>query len=116
MESVGWAQAVHGGADLRSAAATVMGFKQETMKGKPVAVAPVPNVANPRLQRLLDLCISQQTSPGLVRTRMPLVAVALWTMRVGQHHAMCCIYMRQLRGCLVVFGVLARARLQMYPA
>ncbi|KAK9860996.1 hypothetical protein WJX84_011575 [Apatococcus fuscideae] len=58
-------QAVHGGADLRSAAATVMGFKQETMKGKPVAVVPVPNVATPRLQRLLDLCISQQTSPGL---------------------------------------------------
>ncbi|KAK9863129.1 hypothetical protein WJX84_006375, partial [Apatococcus fuscideae] len=55
-------QAVHGGSDLRSAAATVLGFQREARKGRAVAVEPVPNVATPGLRRLLDLCTSQQSS------------------------------------------------------
>lgn len=47
-------QAVHSGADLQSAAATVMGYEQVTMKGKAISVAPVPGVATARLQSLLD--------------------------------------------------------------
>ena len=59
-------QAVHGGSDLRSAAANVLGFQQETVKGKPVTVESVPNVATQSLRRLLDLCTSQQRSSSLV--------------------------------------------------
>lgn len=60
-------QAVHGGSDLRSAAVTVLGFQQESMKGKPVSVEPVPNVATPGLRRLLDLCTSQTQQVGTYR-------------------------------------------------
>ena len=64
-------QAVHGGSDLRSAAANVLGFQQESMKGKPVSVNPVPKVATPALRRLLDLCTSHSGRPQQVIAEPP---------------------------------------------
>ena len=47
-------QAVHSGADLQSAAASVLGYDQVSMKGKAIKVAPVPEVATVELQTLLE--------------------------------------------------------------
>lgn len=47
-------QAVHSGADLQSAAASVLGYDQVSMKGKAIEVAPVPEVATAKLKTLLD--------------------------------------------------------------
>ncbi|KAK9830544.1 hypothetical protein WJX72_012386 [[Myrmecia] bisecta] len=53
-------KAVHSGADLSSAADTVLGYEQVSMKGKPVAVDPVPNVATDRLRALLKRALAPQ--------------------------------------------------------
>lgn len=45
--------AVHGGADLRSAAEAVLGYDRPAVKGKAVSVPPVPGVAGPELAGLL---------------------------------------------------------------
>lgn len=47
-------QAVHSGADLQSAAASVLGYDQVSMKGKAIKVPPVPGVATAQLKTLLD--------------------------------------------------------------
>ena len=47
-------QAVHSGADLQSAAASVLGYDQISMKGKAIKVAPVPEVATAELKTLLQ--------------------------------------------------------------
>lgn len=47
-------QAVHSGADLQSAAASVLGYDQVSMKGKAIKVAPVPEVATAKLKALLN--------------------------------------------------------------
>ena len=47
-------QAVHSGADLQSAAASVLGYDQVSMKGKTIKVAPVPEVATAELKSLLE--------------------------------------------------------------
>ena len=44
---------MHSGADLQSAAASVLGYDQVSMKGKAIKVAPVPEVATPKLKALL---------------------------------------------------------------
>ena len=53
-------QAVHSGADLQSAAATVMGYQQAAVKGKAILVDPVPNAATDELKRLLQDCLLAQ--------------------------------------------------------
>ena len=77
-------QAVHGGSDLRSAAANVLGFQQESMKGTPVTVEPVPKVATPGLRRLLELCASHQGSAQQVLAVCP--DVCLWHERRKHRH------------------------------
>ena len=47
-------QAVHSGADLQSAAASVLGYNQVSMKGKAIKVPPVPEVATAELKTLLE--------------------------------------------------------------
>ena len=54
-------QAVHSGADLQSAAASVLGYKQPAVKGKAIMVEPVPNVATPAFKELMhDVLTAQQ--------------------------------------------------------
>ena len=53
-------QAVHSGADLQSAAATVMGYKQAAMKGKAILVDPVPIAASEKLKQVLQDCLLVQ--------------------------------------------------------
>lgn len=45
---------MHSGADLQSAAASVLGYDQVSMKGKAINVPPVRGVATPELQTLLE--------------------------------------------------------------
>lgn len=45
---------MHSGADLQSAAASVLGYDQVSMKGKAIKVAPVPEVATSKLKTLLE--------------------------------------------------------------
>lgn len=47
-------QAVHSGADLQSAAASVVGYDQVSMKGKAIKVPAVPQVATAQLTTLLE--------------------------------------------------------------
>ena len=53
-------QAVHSGADLQSAATTVMGYQQAAVKGKAILVDPVPNAATEKLKRVLQDCLLAQ--------------------------------------------------------
>ena len=59
-EGQGALQAVHSGADLQSAAATVMGYQQAAVKGKAIHVEPVPHAASGDLQRMLRDCLHAQ--------------------------------------------------------
>ena len=54
-------QAVHSGADLQSAAGAVLGYKQAAVKGRTIAVDPVPDAASPALKALLQDCLLAQT-------------------------------------------------------
>lgn len=45
---------MHSGADLQSAAASVLGYDQVSMKGKAIRVPPVPGVATAQLKTLLE--------------------------------------------------------------
>ena len=54
-------QAVHSGADLQSAAGAVLGYRQAAVKGKAIAVDPVPVAALPALKALLQDCLLAQT-------------------------------------------------------
>ena len=51
---------MHSGADLQSAAATVMGYQQAAVKGKAILVDPVPNAATDKLKRILQDCLLAQ--------------------------------------------------------
>ncbi|KAG1659718.1 hypothetical protein FOA52_012256, partial [Chlamydomonas sp. UWO 241] len=53
-------QAVHSGADLGSAAGSVLGFSEKTLKGRTVTVDPVPGVASPELRQKLMAVMYQQ--------------------------------------------------------
>ncbi len=53
-------QAVHSGADLQAAAASVLGYEQPSVKGKAILVEPVPNVATPEFKELLQDALSAQ--------------------------------------------------------
>lgn len=53
-------QAVHSGADLQAAAASVLGYQQPSVKGKAILVEPVPNVATPEFSELLHDALSAQ--------------------------------------------------------
>ncbi len=54
-------QAVHAGADLQSAAASVLGYRQPSLKGKAILVEPVPNVATPAFKEIIsDVLAAQQ--------------------------------------------------------
>ena len=54
-------QAVHSGADLQSAAGAVLGYRQAAMKGRTIAVDPVPGAASPALTAMLQECLAVQT-------------------------------------------------------
>ena len=51
---------MHSGADLQSAAATVMGYQQAAVKGKAILVDPVPNAATDTLKHILQDCLLAQ--------------------------------------------------------
>ncbi|BDA43844.1 Alpha-glucan water dikinase, chloroplastic at C-terminar half [Coccomyxa sp. Obi] len=53
-------KAVHSGADLQAAAASVLGYKQPSVKGKAILVEPVPNVATPDFKELLHDALTAQ--------------------------------------------------------
>lgn len=53
-------QAVHSGADLQSAAASVLGCKQAAVKGKAILVEPVPNVATPAFKEIIHDALAAQ--------------------------------------------------------
>ena len=72
-------QAIHSGADLQSAAAAVLGYSQVSMKGKAVAVEPVPGIPAERLQKLLAQCMAyQQLQVGSVAVLWPLSSFKSW--------------------------------------
>ena len=50
-------KAVHSGADLQAAAAAVLGYEQESVKGRSIRIDPLPNVATPRLQAILETAL-----------------------------------------------------------
>ena len=50
-------KAVHSGADLQAAAAAVLGYKHESVKGRSIHIDPLPNVATPRLQAILETAL-----------------------------------------------------------
>ena len=52
-------QAVHSGADLQSAAASVLGYDQVSMKGKTIKVAPVSEVVTAELKTLLEAALPE---------------------------------------------------------
>ena len=60
-------QAVHSGADLQSAAATVMGYRQAAVKGKAILVDPVPSAATDKLKGLLQACLLAQARQVFVQ-------------------------------------------------
>ena len=73
-------QAIHSGADLQSAAAAVLGYSQVSMKGKAVAVEPVPGIPAEQLQKLLAQCMAyQQLQVGSVVWRIPALWPLLWS-------------------------------------
>lgn len=62
---------MHSGADLQSAAATILGYKQPEVKGKAILVEPVLNVATPELKELLhDALAAQQLQVAIHPTSM----------------------------------------------
>ena len=67
-------QAVHSGADLQSAAGAVLGYRQAAVKGKAIAVEPVPGAASPALKALLQDCLLAQMHqvPALIVDRSDL--------------------------------------------
>jgi hypothetical protein len=60
-------QAVHSGADVQSAAATVMGYRQAAVKGKAILVDPVPIAATDKLKGLLQACLLAQAQQVCVQ-------------------------------------------------
>ena len=61
------AQAVHSGADLQSAAASVVGYDQVSMKGKAIKVAPVAGVATAELKTLLEAVLPKADEEAQAR-------------------------------------------------
>ena len=55
-------QAVHSGEDFQAAAKSVLGFKQESKKGKTVEVLPVTGVATPTLQARVQAVLRSMVS------------------------------------------------------
>ena len=55
-------QAVHSGEDFEAAANTVMGYRQESVKGKAIDIPPVKGVATERLAALLSMVLPRKDS------------------------------------------------------
>ena len=65
-------QAVHSGEDFEAAANTVMGYRQESVKGKAIDIPPVKGVATEHLAALLSKVLSREDSAATAgNTREP---------------------------------------------
>jgi hypothetical protein len=53
---------VHSGEDLGASLRSVLGYRQESVKGKAIEVAPISSVASDSLSALLEICGPSQAS------------------------------------------------------
>jgi len=58
---------VHSGEDLGASLRSVLGYRQESVKGKAIQVAPITSVASDSLAALLDLCDPSTVSFQILR-------------------------------------------------
>ncbi|CAL8469831.1 g9373 [Coccomyxa elongata] len=87
-------KAVHSGADLQAAAASVLGYKQPSVKGKAILVEPVPNVATPEFSELLHdaLAAQQLQASGKLEGDIEGVVWALETMVLARRQLLPAIH------------------------